>query len=227
MNILVYDPDRAPNRRPWTDYFNFNDVITEKDRLSADRDTEIVFAHGSYLDEDTIRGFRDSYPKLPLIVVSGGPPPRWWHDDVLKYWRKSPVAKSGNEFAKPCQAFISKFQIDGVLDYDLLDPGHEAELAFRLLCEAWKIKNIDGRTDCKGIPIIAPSGLTDWLAPFSPRGKGDAENIASVVSTMGDADTKCKVEKVLNAVNGDPKEHVLALLGIEEQASKQTERGAQ
>jgi hypothetical protein len=111
---------------------------------------------------------------------------------------------------------------------DITHPGDPAApLAFHLLCEAWKIKNIDLKDDCEGIPITAPSNLTVWLAPFSPEGNDDPARIASVVSKMGDTDTKDKAKMVLEAANGAPKTHVLAFLGIEGQAPDQAEGGPQ
>lgn len=108
---------------------------------------------------------------------------------------------------------------------DITHPGDPAApLAFRLLCEAWKIKCIDEKDDCEGISITAPSSLTDWLKPFSVVGADDSA-IATVVAKMGDNDTKTKVQNVLDTVykGEDPSDHVKSLLGIEDNSTTQPE----
>jgi len=110
---------------------------------------------------------------------------------------------------------------------DITHPGDPtAPLAFRLLCDAWHEVHVAGNTELSGFPITAPAILDDWLAPFSPEGTGDPA-IASVVSKMGDGDTKEKVKKVLETATGDPRVHVVAFLGIKEKASEKSEGGAQ
>jgi hypothetical protein len=111
---------------------------------------------------------------------------------------------------------------------DITHPGDPAApLAFRLLCEAWYEKNVAGESELSGFPITAPTILDDWLAPFSADEKVDPASIASVCAKMGDNVTKVKVEQVLNDAKGDPRTHILAFLGIKEQATVQSEGGAQ
>jgi len=112
---------------------------------------------------------------------------------------------------------------------DITHPGDPtASLAFRLLCEAWKEVKVTGNTEVSGFPITAPSGLEEWVAPFSPDGSDETAKIASVVSKIGDADTKVRVKDVLEAAknSGDLESKVLALLGIEIEATAQPEGGA-
>ena len=88
----------------------------------------------------------------------------------------------------------------------------EYQLALRLLCEAWSEVNLKKNKTLSGFPVHAPSKLDDWLAPFAPEGNDDAAKIASVVSNMGDNDTKEKVRNVLESANTDPTAAVKVLL---------------
>jgi hypothetical protein len=78
-------------------------------------------------------------------------------------------------------------------------------LAFRLLCEAWKIKNIDKNAKCGDIEIHAPEGLEQWLAPFGKKPEDDKviEQVAGMIGS--DNIQKTKAEAVLKAANGDGK----------------------
>lgn len=97
---------------------------------------------------------------------------------------------------------------------DITHPGDPTALfAFRLHCEAWEEVNVNGNASLSGFPITAPSGLTDWLAPFSPQSNGDRASIESVVAMMGDQETKTKVRAVLSAAEKSPRIPVLDLLG--------------
>ena len=110
---------------------------------------------------------------------------------------------------------------------DITHPGDPtASLAFRLLCEAWTEVNVNQNRKLSGLPITAPKDLTGWLAPFAPDGNDDAAKIASVVSKTGDAD-KTKVRNVLDAANDDPKEQVLAFLGLTQAPTARPQGGAQ
>lgn len=86
-------------------------------------------------------------------------------------------------------------------------------LAFRLLCEAWEEVNVKGNASLSGFPITAPSGLPDWVAPFSTQSDGSTATANSVVALMENEDTKSRVEAVLNAADCNPEKAVLAFLG--------------
>ena len=90
-----------------------------------------------------------------------------------------------------------------------------AFLAFRLLCEAWKIVNIDNTPDCEGFTIHAPETLADWLQPFDKK-PSDPNAIEDVLALIGSEKIKGKAELVLKAVGGeenDLKNAVLEFLG--------------
>jgi hypothetical protein len=97
---------------------------------------------------------------------------------------------------------------------DITHPGDPtAELAFRLLCEAWEAEQIDGVSELSGFAITAPRNLSGWLAPFGSR-EGQAATSEEVVAMMGDEDLKAKVWAVLNAVDCEARKNaVLTLLG--------------
>ena len=78
----------------------------------------------------------------------------------------------------------------------------EPRIAFRLLCEAWEIVNIDKSPDCEGFTIHAPVTPEDWLRPFDKK-PSDPNAIEDVLAMMGSVEIKAKAERVLKSVGGE------------------------
>lgn len=208
MKIAIYDPDSA-NRRPWNAYIgDEHDVIELRQLDLGDQgDVAIIFVHGSYLaDTDTdFRAFRTTSPNVFFVVISAGPPHAWWKNDGCSYWRRSVVSKPGHDFAFYCQRFLRRLAEGGVVEFGLLEPSGDNELAFRLLCEASReCKGLCPVMNFKetGISIHAPVALHDWLDPFGPPDADDSEKIAAVARMMGGKESEAKA--LLTVVEKNP-----------------------
>jgi hypothetical protein len=219
MNIAVYDPDSA-GRRPWDDFVGGEHTLTNLSRLVLqDESVQLLFVHGSYLVlQDTFEEFRQSSPSIPVVVISGGPPRNWWKDDSRSYWRKAIVEKPGRDFIDCCRSFLRRLDEDGILEFELLEPSGEFEMAFRLLCET---KQACGRDSKKedyngtGITIHAPMILEDWLVPFGKH-PTDADAIDHVAGMIGSSDIETRVKTILDAVcvESQGAEKVLDAIGV-------------
>ncbi len=119
-------------------------------------------------------------------------------DDLTAAWRKfieiiqARVSGGGGWSATELEESLKEF----------LDPGCEALLAFRLLCEATKA--CDGKPDKKnafdtGLSIHAPQDLGMWLEPFgkNPDEKDALEHVAGMI---GSDKIKDKAKAVLESV---------------------------
>jgi hypothetical protein len=116
-----------------------------------------------------------------------------------------------------------------VIDWDLLRRDRvEPILAFRLLCEAWKIKKIDRKENCEGITIHAPEKLEQWLAPFGIK-FGDinknelvVEAIEQVAGMIGSGDIKTMAKAVLETADSKGKDLEKVILDFLAEVAKPT-----
>jgi len=228
MNLGIYDPDTA-NRRPWSEFIgNGHDFYDLEGLYLGERQADLIFAHGSYLQQELFNTFRETSPEVPLVVISSGLPHDWWKDDDYSYWRKAGVDKPGLHFSNCCRTFLRRLSQDVVLEFGLLEPSGEVELAFHLLCEAKQACGGEAKREDyngTGITIHAPQSIWKWLKPFDipePQDeptKADAQTIEKVAAMMG-SDFKDKAQAVLQAVNDekDPSSAIRAFLGEPESA---------
>jgi hypothetical protein len=173
--IYVFDPDEPGERRNWAQFLSQEPVFT--DAITSDEYGDgLVFAHGSYLNEERVSAFVLRNPRAFLVAVSAGPPPAWWSDTERAYWRKSPVSKPSDAGFEECaQRFLAEAS-KGLYSVQLLEPVNAEELwALHVLCEAWLMSEAGKSPDL----IQKPS---DWGAPFdtqtSPSGLFDTNGTA-------------------------------------------------
>lgn len=203
MKIAVYDPDNVVTRRPWEAFLRGHEVtfvISLSDKLEQEQ--RAAFAHGGYLNAEIVAAFQKINPAIPLVVVSGGSQPEWWHDSPLNYWKKQPVGKQMDAgVSARFLEFLRQLELcPSPPRFSLLDPSNEAVLAFRLLCEAKQLCGDSPTKELNGITINAPMTIAQWLAPF---GKSKASEISDVANLIGSGDVRTKAEAVLKAVNSN------------------------
>jgi len=96
----------------------------------------------------------------------------------------------------PDRSALAKFEGGFSRILDITHPGDPtAPLAFRLLCEAWYEKNVNGNNR-----INAPGSLEEWLNPFNVKGDSESDRMQAVVALMRSEDREV-VKKVLKAAN--------------------------
>ncbi len=160
--IYVFDPDEPAQRRNWADFLSQEPTFTEAITKEQFGDS-LIFAHGSYLNQERFNSFTERNPQAFLVVISGGAPPTWWANTSSAYWRKSPVSKPNDAEFKLCvQRFLAEVS-KGLYAVHLLEPVNAEELwALHILCEAWLLSEAG-----QNYGIIQKPAK--WLIPFDTQ----------------------------------------------------------
>jgi len=198
MNIAIYDPDEQDVRRPWDEYLSKHECHFLETLNNIDSDISAVFCHGSYLNDDIVRSYRNNHEHLPMIVVSGGGPAAWWIDSGVGYWRKSTLGKEVfNQSFKDCVSSFLDNLAEGELDFSLLEPAAAPEALLSLyLCS---VGDVDLKPEQKTKMIEKAEHEFQSLVASKEISE---ENAGSWVSIKEELDTGlvAKVGKFLKAL---------------------------